>query len=50
MVEEFAAKGFKATGSPSLGSMSATAGGLILVAATTDCRFRAFDSRPGNEV
>jgi quinoprotein glucose dehydrogenase len=38
------------TGSPNLGGSVATAGGVIFIAATTDSRFRAFDSRTGKQL
>jgi membrane-bound PQQ-dependent dehydrogenase (glucose/quinate/shikimate family) len=38
------------TGSPNLGGTIATAGGLIFIGATTDSRFRAFDSRTGEQL
>ena len=37
-------------GTPSAGGAIATAGGLVFVGATTDRRFRAFDSRTGEEL
>jgi membrane-bound PQQ-dependent dehydrogenase (glucose/quinate/shikimate family) len=38
------------TGSPNLGGSVATAGGLIFIGASTDRRFRAFDSRTGKQL
>jgi membrane-bound PQQ-dependent dehydrogenase (glucose/quinate/shikimate family) len=38
------------TGSPNLGGSVVTAGGLIFIGATTDSRFRAFDSRSGKQL
>jgi len=38
------------TGSPNLGGTIATAGGLIFIGATTDSRFRGFDSRTGEQL
>jgi quinoprotein glucose dehydrogenase len=38
------------TGRPNLGGPIATAGGLIFIGATNDRRFRAFDSRSGEEL
>lgn len=38
------------TGTPNLGGSVVTAGGLIFIGATTDGRFRAFDSRNGREL
>ncbi len=37
-------------GTPSVGGAIATAGGLVFIGATTDRRFRAFDSRTGEEL
>ena len=37
-------------GTPSVGGAIATAGGLVFAGATTDRRFRAFDSRTGEEL
>jgi membrane-bound PQQ-dependent dehydrogenase (glucose/quinate/shikimate family) len=43
--------GIKAeTGSPNLGGSVVTAGGLVFIGATTDSRFRAFDSRSGKQL
>ena len=38
------------TGSPNLGGSVVTAGGLVFIGATTDSRFRAFDSRTGKQL
>jgi len=38
------------TGSPNLGGSVVTAGGLVFIGATTDSRFRAFDSRSGKQL
>ena len=38
------------TGRPNIGGSLATAGGLVFIGATTDQRFRAFDSKTGDEV
>jgi quinoprotein glucose dehydrogenase len=38
------------TGSPNLGGSVVTAGGLLFIGATTDSRFRAFDSRSGKQL
>jgi membrane-bound PQQ-dependent dehydrogenase (glucose/quinate/shikimate family) len=38
------------TGSPNLGGSVATASGLIFIGATADSRFRAFDSRTGEQL
>ncbi|HYO83638.1 MAG TPA: pyrroloquinoline quinone-dependent dehydrogenase [Bryobacteraceae bacterium] len=40
-------QGIRNTGALNLGGSIATAGGLVFIAATTDSRFRAFDSRSG---
>jgi quinoprotein glucose dehydrogenase len=46
-IEALEAIGVRDTGSPNLGGSIATAGGIVLVGATNDSRFRAFDSRTG---
>jgi quinoprotein glucose dehydrogenase len=38
------------TGRPNLGGPIATAGGLVFIGASNDRRFRAFDSRSGEEL
>jgi quinoprotein glucose dehydrogenase len=38
------------TGRPNIGGSLATAGGLVFIGATTDSRFRAFDSKTGAEL
>jgi len=38
------------TGTPNLGGSVVTAGGLLFIGATTDSRFRAFDSRTGKQL
>ena len=38
------------TGRPNIGGSLATAGGLVFIGATTDSRFRAFDSKTGKEL
>jgi quinoprotein glucose dehydrogenase len=43
-------EGKQHVGSPSFGGPIATAGGLVFIGATADQRFRAFDSRTGEEV
>jgi len=48
-VDEYGARGMTA-GTTTLGGSVATASGLIFIGATTDSRFRAFDSRTGKEV
>ncbi|HVW86400.1 MAG TPA: PQQ-binding-like beta-propeller repeat protein [Bryobacteraceae bacterium] len=48
--EELDKLGVPKTGTPSLnGGSIATAGGLVFIGATMDGKFRAFDSRTGNE-
>jgi quinoprotein glucose dehydrogenase len=37
-------------GASNMGGSIATAGGLVFIAATTDSKFRAFDSRTGKEL
>src|SRR5207302_4486131 len=37
-------------GAANMGGSIATAGGLVFIAATTDSKFRAFDSRTGKEL
>jgi quinoprotein glucose dehydrogenase len=46
-VEELKSKGYANTGTQNLGGSIVTAGGLVFIAATTDQRFRAFDTRTG---
>ena len=48
--DELEAQGLKNTGAPNIGGSIATAGGLVFIAATTDSKFRAFDSRSGEEL
>src|ERR1700684_2893101 len=40
----------KNTGASNIGGSIVTAGGLVFIAATTDSKFRAFDSRTGAEL
>jgi hypothetical protein len=40
----------KNTGASNIGGTIVTAGGLVFIAATTDSKFRAFDSRTGSEL
>jgi len=47
IVEELEARGVHDTGTQNLGGSVVTAGGLVLIAATTDHLFRAFDARTG---
>jgi quinoprotein glucose dehydrogenase len=49
-VESLKAKGFDKTGTLNIGGSIATAGGVIFVGATIDCRFRAFESRTGKQL
>ncbi|HMJ88061.1 MAG TPA: PQQ-binding-like beta-propeller repeat protein, partial [Vicinamibacterales bacterium] len=49
-VEALKAKGFDKTGTLNIGGSIATAGGLIFIGATIDCRFRAFESRTGRQL
>ena len=44
------AAGLKNAGAANMGGSIATAGGLVFIAATTDAKFRAFDSRTGKEL
>jgi quinoprotein glucose dehydrogenase len=48
--DEVEAQGLKNAGAANMGGSIATAGGLVFIAATTDSKFRAFDSRNGNEL
>lgn len=49
-VPELEARGVHKTGALNIGGSIATAGGLVFIGATNDQRFRAFDSRTGNEL
>ena len=49
-VNELLPEGRRRVGSPSVGGAIATAGGLVFIGATADRRFRAFDSRTGEEL
>jgi glucose dehydrogenase len=49
-VESLKAKGFARTGTLNIGGSIATASGLIFIGATIDHRFRAFDSRTGQQL
>ena len=44
------AAGLKNAGAANMGGSIATAGGLVFIGATTDSKFRAFDSRTGKEL
>jgi glucose dehydrogenase len=48
--EEVEAQGLKNAGAANMGGSIATAGGLVFIAATTDSKFRAFDSSTGKEL
>jgi quinoprotein glucose dehydrogenase len=44
------AQGLKNAGAANMGGSIVTAGGLVFIGATTDAKFRAFDSRTGKEL
>ena len=48
--DQIEAQGLKNAGAANMGGSIATAGGLVFIAATTDSKFRAFDSRTGKEL
>jgi len=48
--DELEAQGLRNWGTPNAGGSLATAGGLVFIGATNDSRFRAFNSRTGQEV
>lgn len=48
--DEVEAQGLKNAGASNMGGSIATAGGLVFIAATTDSKMRAFDSRTGKEL
>jgi cytochrome c5 len=48
--DELEAQGMKNTGATNIGGSIVTAGGLVFIAATTDSKFRAFDSKTGTEL
>ncbi len=48
--DEVEAQGLRNAGAANMGGSIATAGGLVFIAATTDSKFRAFDSRTGKEL
>src|ERR1017187_2025756 len=48
--EQVEAMGLKNAGAANMGGSIATAGGLVFIAATTDSKIRAFDSRTGKEL
>jgi hypothetical protein len=49
-LESLKAKGFDKTGTLNIGGSIATAGRVIFIGATIDCRFRAFESRTGKQL
>jgi competence ComEA-like helix-hairpin-helix protein len=49
-VDELHARGIRHTGALNIGGPMVTASGLLFVGATTDGRFRAFDSRSGQQL
>lgn len=50
IIEELDAKGIHGTGALNYGGSISTAGGLVLIGATNDQRFRAFDAATGKEL
>ena len=50
IVEALEAEGVHNTGTQNLGGSIVTAGGLVLIAGTTDRRFRAFDASTGKQL
>lgn len=50
VIDELDAKGIHNTGTMNMGGSTATAGGLVFIAATNDRHFRAFDSKTGKVV
>jgi quinoprotein glucose dehydrogenase len=48
--DQVEAMGWMNAGAANMGGSIATAGGLVFIAATTDSKFRAFDSRTGKEL
>jgi len=50
IVEALEERGVHKTGALNIGGSIATAGGLVFIGATNDSRFRAFDSRTGEEL
>jgi quinoprotein glucose dehydrogenase len=50
VIDSLKEKGFGNTGTANIGGTIATAGGLIFVGATIDCRFRAFESKTGKQL
>lgn len=48
--DQVEAMGLKNAGAANMGGSIATAGGLVSIAATTDSKFRAFDSRTGKQL
>jgi glucose dehydrogenase len=50
VVDDLLARGVAPTGTSNLGGSIVTAGGLVLIGATNDSRFRAFDKDSGKEL
>jgi glucose dehydrogenase len=50
VVDELEAQGIANTGAPSVGGPIATSSGLVLIGATGDKRFHAFDAKSGKEL
>ncbi len=48
--DELEAQGVRNAGAANMGGSIVTAGGLVFIGATTDSKFRAFDSRTGKEL
>ena len=48
--ESLKEKGFGNTGTLNIGGSIATAGGVVFIGATIDCRFRAFESKTGKQL
>jgi len=48
--ESLKEKGFGNTGTLNIGGSIATAGGVLFIGATIDCRFRAFESKTGKQL
>ena len=50
VVDKLIERGLPPTGAPNIGGSLVTAGGLVLIGATNDSRFRAFDKDTGREL
>ena len=50
VVDELEAQGIANTGAPNVGGPIATSSGLVLIGATGDKRFHAFDAKSGKEL